>query len=256
LQQQRSTFLREGIEVYAISPDPADVLQRFADRFGIDYALLSDADSAAIDRFGIRNTHIPADHGWFGIPFPGMYMVDEDGRVFDKHFVADHTVRESVNSALQERFTVALEPDGQTIVHATGVTVRAWVTAPAIRRAQMTVLTVELTLTEGLHLYGQPLPDGYIPVELEIDAGEGLLVQQIVYPEAQAHRFEVIDETLPAYTGTFRIKAHCLGQAREGSVDIRASLKYQACDETACYLPEHLTFDMSLDVLGHDFEKV
>ena len=237
------------------------MLQRFADRFDIDYALLSDADSAVIDRFGIRNTHIPADHAWFGIPFPGMYMVDDTGHVFDKHFVADHAVRESVNSALQERFAVDLDPDGQTVgqtiiqttANAEGLTVRAWSSAPAIRRAQMTVITVEIRLAEGLHLYGQPLPESYIPVELDIDAGDGLLVQQIVYPEAQTHRFEAIDETLPAYSGTFRIKAHCLGQAREGRVDIHASLKYQACDEAVCYLPEHLTFDMSLDVLGSRF---
>jgi hypothetical protein len=224
LQQQRSTFQHEGIEVYAISPDPIDVPQRFA------------------DRFGIRNTHIPADHAWFGIPFPGMYMVDDTGHVFVKHFVVD------------------LAPDGQmvgqTTANAEGLTVRTWSSAPAIRRAQMTVVTVEIRLAEGLHFYGQPLPECYIPVELDIDAGDGLLVQQIVYPEAQTHRFEAIDETLPAYSRTFRIKAHCMGQAREGRVDIYASLKYQACDEAVCYLPEHLTFDMNLDMLGHDFERV
>jgi hypothetical protein len=41
----------------------------------------------------------------------------------------------------------------------------------------MTVIIVEIRLAEGLHLYGQPLPEGYIPVELDIDAGDGLLVQ-------------------------------------------------------------------------------
>jgi peroxiredoxin len=111
LQQQRSTFLREGIEVYAISPDPPDLLSRFACRFGIEYPLLSDVDSAVIDAFGIRNTNIPENHDWYGVPYPGMYLVDESGVVFDKHFVSNHTVRESAHSTLQ-RFAVGIRPPG------------------------------------------------------------------------------------------------------------------------------------------------
>jgi len=233
-----------------------DLLARFAYRFGIEYHLLSDVDSAVIDAFGIRNTNIPEDHDWYSIPLPGMYLVDEHGRVFDKHFVADHAVRESVNSALQERFAVDIGHDGLVTVQAEGVTVRDWFSMPTIRRAQLTVLTVELNLAPGLHVYGRPLPDGYIPVELKVDGGDGLIVQEILYPAAQPQTFEVIGGTLPAYEGCVRIKAHCLGQAREGSVDINVSLRYQACDATECYLPRRLTFNMKLDVLDHVSERV
>jgi DsbC/DsbD-like thiol-disulfide interchange protein len=233
-----------------------DLLRRFADRFAIEYHLLCDADSAVIDAFGIRNTNIPEDHDWYGVPLPGMYLVDEDGRVFDKHFAADHAVRESVNSALQERFAVDIGHDGLVTAGAEGVTVRSWFSTPTIRRAQMTVLTVELNLAPGLHLYGRPLPAGYIPVELQVDGGEGLVVQQIAYPRARPRRFEVLDETLPAYENSVQLKAHCLGMAREGTVDVSVTVRYQACDSTECYLPERLTFDMNLDVLGHVAERV
>ncbi len=148
--------------------------------------MLSDVGSVVIDTFGIRNPHIPEDHDWYGVPLPGMYLLDEEGRVFDKHFVADHAVRESVNSALQERFAVDIGQDGLVTAQAQGVTTRAWFTTPTIRRAQMTVLTVELELAPGLHVYGRPLPEGYIPVELAVDGGEGLAVQQVVYTRAAA----------------------------------------------------------------------
>ena len=161
-----------------------------------------------------------------------------------------------MNSALQERFEVDIGHDCVVTAQAEGVTVRAWFSTATIRRAQLTVLTVELDLPPGLHVYGRPLPDGYIPVELEVDGGEGLIIQEIVYPEAQPQSFEVIGETLPAYEGCVRMKAQCLGQAREGSVDINVSLRYQACDATECYLPQRLTFDMKLDVLDHVSERV
>lgn len=73
---------------------------------------MSDVDSAVIDAFGIRNTNIPEDHDWYGVPYPGMYLVDEWGVVFDKHFVSDHTVRESARSTLQERFAVDIDRQG------------------------------------------------------------------------------------------------------------------------------------------------
>ena len=101
-----------------------------------------------------------------------MYLVDESGLVFDKHFVSDHSVRESAHSALQERFAVDIDREGLgqalTVVRAEGVEVRAWFATPTIRVAEMTVLTVELELAPGLHIYGRPLPEGYIPVELQV----------------------------------------------------------------------------------------
>lgn len=217
---------------------------------------MSDVDSTVIDAFGIRNTNIPEDHDWYGVPYPGMYLVDEWGVVFDKHFVSDHTVRESAHSALQERFAVHIDRQGLATVRTEGVTAQAWFTMPTIRAAQLTVLTVELELAPGLHVYGRPLPEGYIPVELQVDGGDDLEVEQVVYPPAQPRYFAVIGETLPAYSGRVPIKARCLGRARQGRVKVHLTLRYQACDETRCYLPERIAFELPLEVLAHDFERI
>lgn len=229
------------------------MLTGFADRYDIDYHLLSDTDSAVIDAFGIRNEHIPAEHKWYGVPYPGMYLVDADGRVFDKHFDADHAVRESVGSALQERFAVQVEPQGAVTFEAPGLCGRAWFTTPVIRRAQLTVLTVDLTIAAGRHAYGQPLPDGYIPLEMSVDGGEGLQVQRLDYPDPQPFRFDAIDETLPAYEGHVRLKAHCIGRAREGQLEVDVTLRYQTCDEVQCFLPEQLSLRLPLDVEPHGY---
>jgi len=65
-------------------------LRAFAEDRGVTYDLLSDADSAVIKRFGILNTTIDREadvlnratqKGFYGIPFPGVYVTDRDGRV-------------------------------------------------------------------------------------------------------------------------------------------------------------------------------
>ncbi len=73
-------FEAAGVAVYTLSYDEADALRDFGEAHGITYPLLSDPDSEVIRSFGILNTLInPDDHPWYGIPFPGTYVVGADG---------------------------------------------------------------------------------------------------------------------------------------------------------------------------------
>ncbi len=73
--------------MYGLSYDKADALRDFRDAHGITYTLLSDPDSEAIRSFGILNTLIdPDDHPWYGIPYPGTYVVSAEGAITHKFF--------------------------------------------------------------------------------------------------------------------------------------------------------------------------
>ena len=63
------------------------MLARFARAHQITFPMLSDKGSAVIRRYGILNTNIPRTHTFYGIPFPGEYLVAPDGRVADKVFL-------------------------------------------------------------------------------------------------------------------------------------------------------------------------
>ena len=54
LRDAHRRFVDAGVKVYAVSYDDVAALAAFAAASGIPYALLSDADSAVIKRFGIR----------------------------------------------------------------------------------------------------------------------------------------------------------------------------------------------------------
>ena len=90
LERNLATFEREGVKVFAISPDSKEVLQSFATKHGISYPLLSDRERRVINELGILNTHIPEHHEWYGVPYPGFFMVDRDGVVFEKSFINEH----------------------------------------------------------------------------------------------------------------------------------------------------------------------
>jgi hypothetical protein len=80
-------------------------------------------------------------------------------------------------------------------------------------------------------------------------------VLDVEYLAAGTIHFEAIGEMLPPYADRLILKAHCLGTAREQQrVQVAVQLRYQACDERECYLPQTLVFDLALDVLPHDWE--
>ena len=87
-------FDAAGVAVYALSYDEADALSDFGGAHGITYTLLSDPDSDVIRSFGILNTLIdPDDHPWYGIPYPGTYVVRAEGAITHKFFDNNLAVR-------------------------------------------------------------------------------------------------------------------------------------------------------------------
>ncbi len=246
-----------GIVPLAISPDPPEVLAAFARKYNITYPLLSDTASAVIRAYGILNADVAADHAHYGIPRPGTYLVDREGIVFDKSFFVSHRERESVNDMLQEGFRVETGVRGPVAVLETpALTATLSFSSPTLRREQRLVLTAQIELKEGIHVYGQPLPEGYVPVALELEENEDLALVEVVYPPAAPLHFELLDETLPAYSGSLLIKAHCVGgkEDKEEEIVVRGMLRYQACDERECYLPQTLSFELPLRFLSHDWQ--
>ena len=54
------------------------------------------------------------------------------------------------------------------------LTATVCLSSPTVRAAQRTILTVATELASGMHVYGRPLPEGYIPIELSADDGGDL----------------------------------------------------------------------------------
>ena len=270
LQKHAAALADAGVEVYAITYDPQDALAKFAEKHGITYHLLSDQGSEVIREFGILNTLIEPDdpmkhpvtgQSFYGIPYPGTYITDEQGVVVEKSFFQEYEKRASAGTILDRAL-------GRVMVHDEApqeesreriATVSAFLSDGALRLDVAATLYVRIAMDEGFHVYGEPLPEGFIPTIVEVGPVEGLEIGAPRYPATHPREFPELDVTLPVYERTADVAvevtaeaplfAAASGGAQQGApktVAIPVVVTYQACSETVCHRPR--TVELALAV--------
>ncbi len=100
LQSFKPQFDAAGIALVAMTYDDPALQQRFIDRHGITIPLLSDVDGLSFKTLGILNpSYAPGDFQ-YGIPYPGMIVVDPRGTVVGKQFLEAYSSRVDAEAAL------------------------------------------------------------------------------------------------------------------------------------------------------------
>jgi hypothetical protein len=126
--------------------------------------------------------------------------------------------------------------------------------APVVTAVQGKPATVPLMfrVTPGYHINSnQPKSEFLIPTALKVEATTDIVIGKTTYPEGQDMSFPFDpDEKLNVYTGDFKIDVlvRPLHSVQPGKYIVRATLKYQACDNGACYPPKQLpiSFDVKI----------
>jgi peroxiredoxin len=243
-----------GYDLYAISYDTQEQLRNFADRHGISYPLLSDIGSVVIKRYGILNTLISPDepgHRWYGIPFPGTYVTDENGVVVRKFFNQHHAVRES-GETLRDQVLGRISEDAA----ATGVTqseddieITVFLREPDLKLEIVSTIYCRIKLPRNQHIYAEPVPDGFIATRVEIEPTRGLRISPTVYPPSEEYEMAALETRFNVYSGTVDIcipvtltsELVKLGHPHEvDSISMIVKVNYQACDDTTCLKPREL----------------
>jgi hypothetical protein len=97
----------------------------------------------------------------------------------------------------------------------------------------------------------QPLTEELIPTQLHFSLPPGVAFGKLQYPAGKLMSFPFDPNTkLSVYSGDFVIKGVVLapGQASSGTYTVHGELKYQACDNNACYPPKKLPFAFNVKV--------
>ncbi len=222
------------------------MLAGFAAKHGIRYPLLSDEGSAVIRALGLLNEQ--AAEPVLGIPHPGTFVLNADGSLRSKHFYESYRERDTGAGVLQHLLGLSSEMHGA--VHesvAEGVAVRAYFDKDSYTWGQRIWLNVDLEIGEGLHIYGHPIPDGYYPLEVELEPIERVVPGAAEFPEAKPFRVAGLDEAFVVYDGTVRVRMPVSFMLVDGgTLEVAVRVSFQACSASECLLPQSLRIVLAM----------
>jgi len=86
-------FRKLGYGVIGISYDSPKILRKFSQKKKLSFALLSDQKVATFSAFDVVNPEHSPGHRHYGIPYPGVIVVDSNGMVKHKYFFEGYKKR-------------------------------------------------------------------------------------------------------------------------------------------------------------------
>lgn len=218
-----------------------------------------------IRRFGILNDQVgPEDAFLYGIPYPGAYVTDEAGVVVAKFFHDTYKKRDSaehlIDAALGRRVLDDDAPSAHGGDEAVRISAAIHGGRGTIRQGILREVVVRCELGEGVHLYGQPVPEGLVPTTVTVTGPPGLVVEDPILPPTETLRLESLGMELPVWSGCveFVVPIYGVGELVSEArpldaerTELEVEVRYQACTDTLCFPPrsETLVLRPDLDVV-------
>jgi len=140
------------------------------------------------------------------------------------------------------------------------VEVTSLLSRDGVRPGEIFKAAIVLKVQPGYHVNNNAPNDEFlIPTTLTIDDNPNIEVVEIYYPSGDRGRFAYSQAELMVYQGEAVLGALFKAKDRipAGALKLRATLSYQACDNTSCLPPKDLPFEVPVPVLqagkeGHD----
>jgi peroxiredoxin len=86
LNKDLQNFATLGYGLAGISYDSLEVLNQFVNQHAIKYPLLADTQAQTMAAYGILNKAYTKGDDNYGIPYPGIVIVNKKGKVIHKYF--------------------------------------------------------------------------------------------------------------------------------------------------------------------------
>jgi hypothetical protein len=122
-----------------------------------------------------------------------------------------------------------------------------------VTRGQAAPVSLHFRVAPGFHINSNtPKSEFLIPTALKMDAPTDIALTKTTYPEGKDMAFPFApDEPLNVYSGDFTVTltVRPLHTVMPSKYAIHGELKYQACDNAACYPPKKLPVDFEVKVL-------
>lgn len=93
LEQHVEAFAEAGIGIVVITYDAPELQQAFIEDEGITYPFISDIDTATMVALGILNENNEPGDRTYGIPHPGIFVLNPEQEIVGKIFVESFRIR-------------------------------------------------------------------------------------------------------------------------------------------------------------------
>lgn len=112
-------------------------------------------------------------------------------------------------------------------------------------------IAVVIEIAEGWHVNANPAGEGLIGTEILFPDTPHLIFGEVVYPRGEVLKLGSIGEA-PVYhdTITIGIQAELDQNAPIEPMTLDLQLRYQACNDDQCLLPETLAFTVPIEIVG------
>jgi hypothetical protein len=263
LERSLPRLREEGFGLAAISYDSAAILENFVARRNITFPLLSDPESKIIKDFGILNEKVQ-QATQAGIPHPGTFVVDAEGRVMAKYFEEDFRQRYSVSGILADRFGKdigALRSEQELDFFQLTSTA----SDRLVRGGQHIILSLEVRLKPGYHVYAPGVKEDYIPIQWGMASSDGWKAGSPSYPQSKKESVAGDPDPVPVYSNRFRITRELVLGAESqlkplaepnAEITVKGTFRYQACTERLCFPPQDVPLEWKFQMESFDRERV
>jgi hypothetical protein len=182
-----------------------------------------------------------------GIPFPGTFMVDRQGRVTSRFFEDYYWERSTVSNVLM-RLGAAGTPVQATQVSTDHLDLRTYPSDASVAPGQRFTLALDISPKRGMHVYA-PGASSYRIISLNITPQPHIRTMPLRYPASEIYHFVPLNERVPVYQKPFTLLMDLVqdatAEARKAfagrnELVVAGTLEYQACDDKICYNPVSL----------------
>lgn len=261
LQGRYAELRKLGLGVASVTYDAPGLIKKFADERKVEFPLLSDEDHSIVQRYGILNREYEPGHRNYGIPYPGTFILDRDGRVLARYFEEEYQYR-TTSASITLKIGQPVPDMGTPKRQSTSdLDLTTFVTDETVAPGHRFSIVLDITPKPGMHVIA-PGGHRYRVVALNLESRDNLRTYRMSYPQSTEFLLASQNERLPAYGQPFRLvqdvavvvnTATRQSAQRPGStVTLKGVLQYQACTEKTCGAPQQvpLSWTVALKPLG------
>lgn len=134
---------------------------------------------------------------------------------------------------------------------------RAVLAKSAVHAGEPFLLALILKIDKGWHINADDPGDEFMyPSSVSVDEGQGFALDAVAFPEPKLATFDYSDFELRIYEdeAVIGVRLTPSAELKPGVGLLVVKLKYQACNNESCIMPQDLPFEVPVEVVASGVE--